>query len=266
MIRKPVSKKKRIFLGILSVVILAGIYSWLSHQYRIEHPKGTLMPSIPEMATAFWETCTPDPLTGEIIFWENIKASGWRYSKAITYSICISIVVGILMGCYGTIEGLCIVPLSIAAGIPPTAMMVIFIMIVGAGEEMFTTLIMFGAVPTLTLAICQAVKFDVHKDLVDKAYTLGASDDEVIHNVMFRMVLPRIIESVRLQIGPALVYLIAAELKMADVGFGYSIGLDSKKMNMAYAYPEVLVLGLIALGLDFALLHFRKWLCPWFKD
>jgi len=266
MIRQPISKKKRVFLGVLSLVILAGIYSYMSHQYHIKYPNGTTMPSIPQMATAFWGVCTPDPITGDIVFLEDLKASGWRYAKGLSYALVISIALGVAMGCYGLIEGLCIVPLSLAAKIPPTAMMVIFMMLVGVGENMFTTLIMFGAVPILTLTIFQAVRFDVPKDLIDKAYTLGASDDEIIGDVMFKTTLPRMIEAFRLQIGPALVYLIAAELDLADVGFGYSVGLEGRKLNMEITYPYVLALGLLALGADFTLLYIRKWLCPWFKD
>ena len=43
----------------------------------------------------------------------------------------------------------------------------------------------------------------VASDHIDKAYTLGASEFEVILEVIWRQVLPRVLENLRLQIGLA---------------------------------------------------------------
>ena len=48
----------------------------------------------------------------------------------------------------------------------------------------------------------------------------------------FSYVLPKLLEATRLMIGPAMVYLIAAEMLFGDVGFGYRIRIQSKLLNM----------------------------------
>ena len=222
------------------------------------------MPSIPQMVTAFYEICIPDPLTGKVVFWEDLKASSTRLFFGMMISIVISVIIGILMGCYEIIEAFFIVPLSVAAKIPPTAMIVIFMIIAGTDTYLFLTLIGFGTAPVLTQSIFQAAKFDVHDELIQKTYTLGGSELEIVINTVFRQTLPRIIEAIRLQIGPAMVYLIAAELSLANVGFGYTIGLDGKKQDFDIVYPYCVMLGLIGLFLDFVLIRFRQYLCPWF--
>ena len=266
MIRKSISKKKYVFLGVLSIAIVISIYSVFAHRHRIKHPNNTVMPSVVDMGKGFLSICTPDPITKEVVLWEDFKASGKRYLYGIAISVLCASSIGLLMGCYSTIEGLCIVPLSLASKIPPTAMMVVFMVLVGPDLELYLILIVFGTAPILTLSIYQGVKFDVSDALVDKAYTLGASDGEVVYDVMFKQILPRVIEAVRLQLGPAMVYMIAAELDLADVGFGYSVNLEGKKLNMSVTYPYVAFLGLVVLGADYALLYFRKWLCPWFAN
>jgi len=264
MIRKPISRKTRISLGILSVVFLIAIYSFLSYRQYLLFPKNTTMPSVYKMLTAFYEVCTPDSLTGKIVFLEDLKASSFRLFVGMSISVTISVFIGILMGCYEIFEAIFIVPLSVAAKIPPTAMMVIFMILAGTDTYLFLVLIGFGTAPVLTQSIYQAAKFDVYDELIQKSYTLGGSEAEIVINIVFRQTLPRIIEAIRLQAGPAMVYLIAAELSLANVGFGYTIGLDGKKQDFDIVYPYCIMLGLFGLFLDFVLIRIREYLCPWF--
>ena len=80
-------------------------------------------------------------------------------------------------------------------------------------------------------------------------------------NVIGHRVLPKIIEGIRLQIGPALVYLIAAEMLFAGEGFGYRIRLESKLTHMNVVYPYLALVALIGYGLDMALLRLNRLLC-----
>jgi len=108
------------------------------------------------------------------------------------------------------------------------------------------------------------VKKDVSSDLIDKAYTLGASEIEVIKEVIWPQILPRVIENIRLHLGPAMVFLIAAELLFASEGFGYTIRLQTRLMNMNVVFIYLAILGLTGLLCDWSLTRLRRWLCPWF--
>jgi len=59
----------------------------------------------------------------------------------------------------------------------------------------------------------QPVLMEAEKGQEEAAYTLGASHMEVIWAVIFQYVLPKLIDAVRLVIGPAMVFLIAAEMQ-----------------------------------------------------
>ena len=58
-----------------------------------------------------------------------------------------------------------------------------------------------------------------------KAQTLGASTWQIVSRVVLPQILPRLIDVVRLEIGPAWLFLIAAEAIAADSGLGYRIFL-----------------------------------------
>ena len=64
-----------------------------------------------------------------------------------------------------------------------------------------------------------------------KAYTLGASHAEVITTAIVPGVLPKVFDLAILMIGPALVYLIAAEQIVAGEGFGYRIRVLTKAIK-----------------------------------
>jgi NitT/TauT family transport system permease protein len=144
-------------------------------------------------------------------------------------------------------------------------MMAIFFVTVGVGFDMFVAMIAFGVLPTLTQAVYTAAKEDVPEELVWKSFTLGATQPEIIWNVIYKQILPAIIESIRLQVGPALVYLIAAEMIVADTGFGYRIRLQSRLLDMRVVYVYLVVLGAAGFLADVALRRLSRFLCPWYS-
>ena len=89
---------------------------------------------------------------------------------------------------------------------------------------------------------------------------------ELIWNVVLRIIWPRIIDAVRLQIGPAMVYLIAAEMVVGDVGFGYRIRLQSRLLSMDVVYPYLALLATFGFFMDFALRKLQHWTSPWFTQ
>ena len=76
----------------------------------------------------------------------------------------------------------------------------------------------------------------------------------------------RLLDAVRLQIGPAMVYLIAAEMVVADFGFGYRIRLQSKLLNMGVVYPYLVILAVFGFTMDFLLTKLQQVLCPWYGN
>ena len=67
----------------------------------------------------------------------------------------------------------------------------------------------------------------------------------------------------RLQIGPAMVFLIAAEMLVGDEGFGYRIRLQQKKLDMSTIFFYLAVLAAFGFVIDHLLRKIQRWLCPW---
>ena len=86
----------------------------------------------------------------------------------------------------------------------------------------------------------------------------------MIWDVIFQQTLPKMLDAIRLQIGPAMVYLIAAELMSADVGFGYRLRMESRLLHMNVVYVYLVVLGAAGYLLDTLMIRLRRRLCPWY--
>lgn len=169
------------------------------------------------------------------------------------------------MGCLSVVDSLLNPPLTLLKSVPPTAIMAVFFVLVGTNLEMYIAVIGFGLVPILAKSVDLAVK-DVPKELLFKSYTLGASHFEVASKVIFPTILPKIIDAIRLQVGPALVFLIAAELLCADEGFGYRIRLQSRLLQMDVVYPYLAILAGFGYAVDSLLRYMQCRLSPWYSS
>lgn len=261
MIRKPISKKLSIACALGTITIICLFYGWLSYKQKLFNPNDTTIPGLHQFIDGIKFVVTPMP-NGEILLWQDLKATYFRHFLGVTLGVTLSLIVGILMGCWPIVESAFRMPLAFLAKIPPTAMIAVYFILFGTDLEMFIAMIGFGIFPTLAQSVYLSVK-EVPDDAVYKAYTLGASNSELIWNVIFPQILPKFIEAVRMATGPAMVFLIAAEWMVSDIGFGYRLRIQSRLSNMNIVYVYLIVLCLTTYIIDWSLKLLKNKLCPW---
>jgi NitT/TauT family transport system permease protein len=276
LIRRPIHAATRITLALAAFAVLLGTYAWLSYRAHQANPRNTTMPNARQigegcrkiLATDKEAQSLPDRLVSlrESWLWEDSRATFGRLLGGLCVGVLLSVAVGMAMGCFVAAESFFELPISFFAKIPPTAMLAVYFVLFGTETRLFVAMIALGIFPTLAQAIYQAAKNDVPDNTIYKAYTLGASEMEIVWNVILRQILPRIIEAVRLQVGPAMVFLIAAEYVVADLGFGYRLRIQSRLLNMNVVYVYLVILGLSGFFFDWLLTALRRKLAPWFGD
>ncbi len=264
MIRRPLSLRARLVLGAVSVVAVVLLYTGLAVWQQAVNPGSQTIPSWSAIAAAIQRSVTPAAISGDVILWQDTLATFTRLAEGLGVAVAAAVLIGMAMGCFTHVEALLLPPLTFLAKIPPTAMLAVFFVLVGvSGSGFYVAMIAFGVTPTLAQAVYLAARDDVPAELLDKASTLGASRLELITRVVFPQVLPRLLESIRLQVGPAMVYLIAAEYVVADVGYGYRLRIEARKINFDLVYFYLFVLGIVGLTCDLTLNALRRRLCPW---
>lgn len=280
-IKQPIDQKSNLILNFFGVFILVVIYSWLSYKQHVRNPLDTTIPNFSQLIDGIRLIFTPHDnnnlrdifgvgeekgysFTSTWIYKDSVATFGRLFTGLILGSL-MSIILGVLMGCEPRFAAFLIPPISFLAKVPGTAMLAVFLVMVGHGENMFTAMIAFGVLPTLTQSIYLSARDDVHEEEIDKAYTLGASSFEAIWNIVLRKILPRILDSVRLQIGPAMVCLIAAEMLVGSVGLGYQIRMQQRLQQMNVVYIYLIILGISGLLMDKGMIYLRRYMCPWYR-
>jgi NitT/TauT family transport system permease protein len=262
MICQPTTKKWNIFLGISSIFVMLTMYGYMSHRQHKINPNDTSVPGISLFKEGFVKSHTLQKREDAPWILEDSKATLTRLSIGWSLSVVTAIILGILMGCYPKIESFFFTPLSLFKQAPPTAMIAVFFILLGTDMQLYVGIIIFGVVPILSFSICLFVK-EVHQENIYKSYTLSASNMETICHIIFPTILPKIIDAARLQIGPAIVYLIAAEMISADTGFGFRLRLQSRLINMNVVYIYIAYIAMFGFFMDFVLIKMQKILCPW---
>ena len=262
MIRQPIAFRWSFLLGVLSVLIMLGLYTWISYAQHQKNPEDTTIPTWTQLGEGVHKATEVNRRSGERWLVVDAEATAGRLFLGLAFGTAGAIILGLLMGCFSWIEALLVPPLSLLAKIPPTAALAVFFVLVGTDLQMYVAMIAFGILPTMAQAVYLAVK-DVPEELLYKAYTLGASPLELIWNIISRAILPKLIDAIRLQIGPAMVFLIAAEMVVGDVGFGYRIRLQSRLLNMNVVYFYLALLAVFGFLMDYGLRLSQRALCPW---
>ncbi|MEO0761748.1 MAG: ABC transporter permease subunit, partial [Pseudomonadota bacterium] len=123
-------------------------------------------------------------------------------------------------------------------------------------------LIVIGITPIMVRDLAQRVA-EIPAELVVKAQTLGASSAAIALRVVLPQVMPRLIQSVRLALGPAWLFLIAAEAIASTEGLGYRIFLVRRYLAMDVILPYVVWITLIAFLIDQGLRLLARRAYPW---
>jgi len=104
---------------------------------------------------------------------------------------------------------------------------------------------------------------ELPREMIVKAETLGATSWQIGLRVVLPQILPRLTTCLRLQLGPAWLFLIAAEAISADSGLGYRIFLVRRYLSMDVIFPYVLWITILAIGTNLLLDWLRVKIFPW---
>jgi NitT/TauT family transport system permease protein len=250
---EPVSQLTRILLGISFFVLFFAAWAF-----------ATLGGFVPKIFLADPITMVRDgiELLTKFNFATDIGMTVWRVVGGFVIAAIVGVPVGILMGAYKPIEAFLEPFVSFARYLPASAFIPLLILWAGLGEKQKLLVIFIGSVFQIILMVATSVG-GTRRDLVEAAYTLGASDAGVVRRVMMPMAAPNIFEILRLVLGWAWTYVIVAELIGSSTGIGHMIIESQALLATGQMIFGIIVIGLIGLVSDFVFKAFNAWLFPW---
>ncbi len=251
-------------LAIVPFVLIITAYMVGSDIRLTENPSDKLMPSLASMWDSFYEAAfVPDKRKGTYLLWNDWISSMWRLLAGIGLASVVGLFLGLNAGLYPGFRRLSVPFVTFVSIIPPLAILPILLIVFGAGEVGKIALIFFGTVWLITRDIYLYTKAIPFEQII-KGLTLGASQFAVTYRIILPQVLPRLINTIRLNMGPAWLFLIAAEAIAAKAGLGYRIFLVRRYMAMDLIIPYVMVITLTGFIMDFGLRKTLRLLFPWY--
>ena len=250
---QPIGRGARIALGILFFVLFFAFWG-----------AATLGGFVSPTFLADPVTMVKDglyPLT-EQGFLTDIGVTVWRVVGGFVLATIVAVPLGVAMGAYKPIEALLEPFVSFARYLPASAFVPLLILWAGIGELQKLLVIFLGSVFQNILMIAVGVA-NTRRDLVEAAYTLGATDTGVVKRVLIPANAPDIAETLRLVLGWAWTYVIVAELIGASSGIGYMIINSQALMATGQIIFGIIVIGLIGLISDFFFKAVNRRLFAW---
>ena len=250
---EPVGSGERWTLGVAFFVLF--IAAWAAITY------GGLVPPL----------FLADPLTmlrqgwnlfAQYNFLTDIGMTVWRVVGGFILATIVGVPLGIAMGAYKRIEAFFEPFVSFCRYLPASAFIPLLILWAGIGEVQKLLVIFIGAFFQIVLMVAVTVG-GARRDLVEAAYTLGASHRGVVHRVLLPGAAPGIAEILRLVLGWAWTYVIVAELIGASTGIGHMIVQSQILVNTGQIIFGIIVIGVIGLITDFVFKAVNRRVFAW---
>lgn len=249
-------------LPFLVMIILYLVASDIRHE---ANPNDKLLPSLGQIVDTMDRLATTeDKRTGDILLWTDTAASLGRLFGALAISASLALLVGLNMGAFPGLFAVGSPFLTFVSMIPPLALLPILFISFGIGEAGKVILIVIGTFPVLCRDMALSIR-SISTEIVVKAKTLGASDAGVVYRIFLPQLVPRLLTSLRLVMGAAWLFLIAAEAIAAENGLGYRIFLVRRYMAMDVIISYVAWITLLGFTTDWILKTLTTKFYPWFS-
>jgi NitT/TauT family transport system permease protein len=252
-----------ILLSLLPFILVVCAYLFYSHARLMENPGDKLLPAPSTIAATIHRYAfEEDERSGEILWWTDTWASLERLLTALGISACIGLAVGLSIGVLPYVRATFAPFVAALSLIPPLAILPILFIVAGLGELAKVTLIIIGVAPVIVRDLAMRVD-ELPNEQIIKAQTLGASTWQLVVRVVLPQLWPRLIDALRLCLGSAWLFLIAAEAIASTEGLGYRIFLVRRYLAMDLILPSVAWITLLAFSMDWLLKLLRTKAFPW---
>jgi NitT/TauT family transport system permease protein len=261
------------FLFALGIVL----YFYVAQARHRENPDERVMPTIGQMVRGFSDAALKPAEEEEAqassgslaarfrgsMLWKDTEASGRRFliSVALLFP---AVLLGLHMAMFPVIGAFFLRFILFFDKIVALSLLPILFIAFGIDELSKIMLIVIGVTPTIILDTFNLSK-SVPREQIVKGFTLGANDFSITYRIVFKQILPRVLNSIRLNLKAVMLFLFAGEMIASTDGLAYRIALLRRHMGMDTIIPYVLWVALLLFLVDFAMNKINHKLHPWFE-
>lgn len=261
-LRTPLPPRVGRGLSIASVALLVVVWSLLSY-VSIDRGRG------PEPLVSHFFLPAPDEVLRGLLYlvferdlFQAVLVSAWRITQAFTLSVAVALPLGIAMGAFEVVNRFFDPILAPLRYLPITAFIPLLILWFGIDESQKIAFLFLGTFVYLLPTVVDAIRV-VPEELVQTAFTLGASKWQVIRTVLVPAAMPQVFDSFRVMNAIAWTYIILAEIVNPQSGIGYILRLAEQHTKPAWSFAGILVVGVIGIATDLSIRAVNQVLFAW---
>src|ERR1051326_7217657 len=210
--------------------------------------------------SAIFEQAVAMIASGEL--WSHFSISLQRIAIGYVIGAMPGVLIGLAMGIFSPIRAL-IQPLVDATfPIPKIAVLPLFIMVFGLGEQSKYAIIATAVIYLVLINTVAGVR-NIEKIYLDVGKNFHASRLMMFTDVAFPGALPLILAGVKLGMGVALLVIVTAEFVGAKSGIGYLIWTSWQVFQVEKMYVGLVVIAVVGFATAILLSWIEKVLVPW---
>ena len=268
--------------GLSWFLFVAGIalYFNAAHNRHLENPEDKVAPNLAQLAQGFADAALkpdgdveagPEDANASLVrrflnsmLWTDTIASAKRFAWAMLLLVP-AVVLGLHMGLFPVVGSFFLRFILFFDKIIALSVLPILFIAFGIDELSKIMLIVIGVTPTIILDTFNLTK-SVPNEQVVKGFTLGARDFGVAYRIVLKQILPRVINSIRLNLKPVMLFLFAGEMIASQNGLAFRIALLRRNMGMNVIIPYVMWVALLLFLVDLSMRMLNRKLHPWFRE
>jgi NitT/TauT family transport system permease protein len=238
--KEQIPRTLSVVLGFSAFAVVLAAWSILTYGGVVEP---LFLPRPGTVAKALYDMFVHEGFASDV--WASFRRIGLGFLMAAALGIPLGIAIGSFRAVQAFFEPI----IGAVRYMPASAFIPLLIIWFGIGETEKMAVIWFGVFFPLTLMVAD-VSANIPKELVNIAYTLGASRWQVFRRVLLPASWPGVIDNMRIGLGWAWTYLIVAELVAASTGIGHVILQSSRFLQTEKIIAGILTIGVLGLLSD----------------
>jgi len=198
--------------------------------------------------------------TGDLYY--HTARSIWRGMLAFAAAVPLGIAAGILIAWFLPVRILLKPVLQCLYPMPKSALIPLTIIWIGIGDASKVSLIFLGTLVPIVMSAFNGAR-GVDQTLLWTARSLGASERQVLWEIVVPAALPEIMNGIRTALALCFILMVSAELIIANDGIGYLINLLGEAGDYAGMFAGVITISAIGFAADRGFVALTRWLLAW---
>jgi ABC-type nitrate/sulfonate/bicarbonate transport system permease component len=241
----------RSVITLISVAVVLALWEWLG---RDINPVFGSYPSA--IALAFWELARSGKL------WAALFESLQPFVVGYVLAIVVGVPLGLIVGRFRTMDAALGIYITAGYAMPLVALVPLLILWLGLGFKVKVAVIFLMSLFPICINTWVGVTA-VPKSLIEVGKSFVASDAVILRRIVLPATLPYIMAGIRLAVGRAVVAMVVAEFFTTISGLGAIIINSANNFDTATMFVPIVVLMLLAIGLNSLILLFERRVAPW---